>query len=190
MSKIKKLTIAVTGASGSIYAKRLLQRADKNPQIERIHLLFSTNGSLVTQHETGLSWVKELSEKIILLDNNDFFSPIASGSNCDDAMVVIPCSMGVLGRVASGVSDDLISRSCDVALKERKKLIMVVRETPYNLIHIENMKRITLAGGVITPASPSFYREDSDFDTLIDSVVERVETLLGIESEHYKWAEK
>lgn len=190
MNKIKKITVAITGASGSIYAKRLIQRLDNNNSIDSIHLVFSKNGRVVTNHETGEKWLEELSSKVKVIDNSNFFSPIASGSNCDDAMVVIPCSMGMLARVASGVSEDLISRSCDVILKERKKLILVIRETPYNLIHIENMKTVTLAGGIITPASPSFYREILDIESLVDSVIERIESLLDIESPRYKWAKE
>lgn len=185
----RKIIIAITGASGAIYAKNLLDRIIQlKDKPEEIALVYSGNGRKVWEYELGKSTV--ISESINQYDNNDFFAPIASGSSGFNGMIVIPCSMGTLGRIAHGVSDDLICRAADVMLKERHKLILVTRETPLNLIHIENMKLITLAGGVIFPASPSFYSRPASIDEAVNTVVNRVVELIGFESDHYRWGEK
>ncbi|MHC1703574.1 MAG: UbiX family flavin prenyltransferase [Tenuifilaceae bacterium] len=184
--KAKKIIVAVTGASGSIYAQHLLDKIItlKNTPVE-IALIFSESGKKVWQYELGDIKIK--SKKIKQYSNDNFFAPSASGSAGFDGMVIIPCTMGTLGRIASGTSEDLISRSADVMLKERKKLILVTRETPLNLIHIENMKTITLAGGIIFPASPSFYSKPNTIEELEMTVVNRVLDILGIESDIYRW---
>jgi 4-hydroxy-3-polyprenylbenzoate decarboxylase len=122
-------------------------------------------------------------------DIKDYFAPFASGSSSYEALVICPCSMGTLGRIANGISDNLISRASDVMLKERRKLICVVRDTPYNLIHITNMKTVTEAGGIICPASPSFYSKPKTFEDLASTVVDRVIGLLGIDIKTYRWNE-
>lgn len=182
----RKIIVAVTGASGSVYAKHLLEKliALKNNTTE-VSLIFSESGKKVWEYEIGNIDIN--SDKIHLYSNNDFFAPIASGSAGYESMVIIPCTMGTLGRIASGTSDDLISRAADVMLKERKKLILVTREAPLNLIHIENMKMVTLAGGTIYPASPSFYSKPSSKEELELTLVNRVLDILGFESEISRW---
>ncbi len=117
----------------------------------------------------------------------DFIAPFASGSGQYDTMIIIPCSMGTLGRIASGISNDLISRSADVILKERRRLICVARDTPYNLVHIRNMETITLAGGIICPATPSFYSRPKTINEVADTVVDRVLDLAGIDIKTFRW---
>jgi 4-hydroxy-3-polyprenylbenzoate decarboxylase len=183
-----KIIVAVTGASGSIYAKHLLESLLKRNSNElEISLIFSENGKKVWEYEIGRFAMK--SKKINQYSNNDLFSPVASGSAGYDSMVIIPCTMGTLGRIASGTSDDLISRAADVMLKERKRLVLVTRESPLNLIHIENMKTITLAGGIIFPASPSFYSKPNSKEDLEMTVVDRVLDFLGLESGISRWGE-
>ena len=120
-------------------------------------------------------------------EKQDFFAPFASGSAQYKTMIVVPCSMGTMGRIAAGISDDLLTRAADVILKERRKLILVARETPYNLIHIRNMETITLAGGIICPATPSFYSKPSTIEEVAATVVDRVLDLAGIEVKSYRW---
>ena len=184
----KKIVVAITGASGSVYAKLLVEKliAVKN-DIASISLIFSDSGKKVWNYEVGKFSLR--SKLIHQYSNNDFFAPCASGSAGYDSMVIIPCTMGTLGRIASGTSDDLITRAADVMLKERKKLVLVTRETPLNLIHIENMKTVTLAGGIIFPASPSFYSKPEDLTQLELTVVDRVLELLNIEVDHFRWGD-
>ena len=121
---------------------------------------------------------------------NDFMAPFASGSARYDTLIICPCSMGTLGRIASGISNDLTTRAADVILKERRKLILVVRDTPYNLIHINNMKTVTEAGGIICPASPSFYSKPNSFEQLAATVIDRIMDLSGLEIDSYRWNEE
>ncbi|HEY0707570.1 MAG TPA: UbiX family flavin prenyltransferase [Polyangia bacterium] len=177
-----KLVVAVGGASGSIYAKRmldLLAAAAKTSEVIRdieIGLCFSKSGAEVWRHELGP--VPDYPFTRYQLD--DFRAPFASGSAGWDAMVVIPCSTGGLARIAHGISDDLIGRAADVMLKERRKLVLVVRETPLSQLHIENMLTVTRAGAVVLPASPSFYSQPTSFEALLDTVVSRVLDQLGV----------
>ena len=180
-----KITVAITGASGCIYAQRLLSYLEKSPLIDKILVIFSKNAIKIYESELKTT-VKE-TEKIKIFSDDDFNSPAASGSGGCDAMIVCPCSAGSLGRIASGVSDSLITRASDVMLKERKPLILVLRETPYNLIHIKNMETLTLAGAVICPAAPSFYSEPQNITELVDTVVLRVLDLLKIPNEGFRW---
>lgn len=185
----RKIIVAITGASGSIYAKHLLDKlvALKNNSTE-ISLIFSESGRKVWEYEIGNLNIN--SDKIHLYPNNDFFAPVASGSAGYESMVVIPCTMGTLGRIASGTSDDLISRSADVMLKERRKLILVTREAPLNLIHIENMRMVTLAGGIIYPASPSFYSKPANKEDLEMTLVNRVLDIMGFDTDINRWGGK
>ena len=185
--KKKKIVVAVTGASGAVYAKSLLKKLDLlSAQTETCNLIFSEYGKAVWEHELPKDKINDISLKIY--DNNDFFAPFASGSAGFDTMFICPCSMGTMGKIASGATTDLISRSADVMLKERKKLILVVREMPYNLIHINNMKTITEAGGIICPASPSFYSLPQNMDELTETVINRVLELAGFETDSFSWS--
>jgi len=184
----RKIILAITGASGSIYALKLLDKLKslKNPPKE-IAVIFSENGREIWEYETGKQFVAKLPAKVY--NNDDFFVPFASGSSDFDTMIICPASMGILGRIANGTSDDLIARAADVMLKERRKLILVPRETPYNLIHIRNMETLTLAGAIIFPATPSFYSKPKSIDDLVITVVDRIISLAGFEADAYRWME-
>lgn len=187
MSK-RKIVVAITGASGAIYAQLLLQKLQQlSPQIAELAIVMSDNAKQVWQFELDNTDYDKLPYKIYA--KNDFMAPFASGSARFDTMVVIPCSMGTLGRIASGTSDDLIARAADVILKERRKLILVARDTPLNLIHIRNMATITEAGGIICPAVPSFYSKPKTIEEVALTVVNRVIDLMGLENESYRWSE-
>lgn len=183
---MQKIVVAVTGASGSIYAKVLLEKLSKlNNQISELSLLMTTNAKSV--------WATELENEDYFNYNvkhytqQDFDAPFASGSGQYQTMIIIPCSMGTLGRIAQGISNDLITRAADVILKERRKLICVARETPYNLIHIKNMETITLAGGIICPATPSFYSKPKTIEEVAATVVDRVIDLAELQLDTYRW---
>jgi 4-hydroxy-3-polyprenylbenzoate decarboxylase len=187
---MKKVVVAVTGASGSIYAKLLLDKLNSlHEQWDDVSLVFTENAKQV--------WYTELSNDpesyrgnnyaFKFYELSDFTAPFASGSGRYDTMIIIPCSMGTLGRIASGISSDLITRAADVILKERRKLICVVRDTPYNLIHIRNMETITLAGGIICPATPSFYSKPSTIEQVATTVVDRVLDLAGFDVKTFRW---
>ena len=145
----------------------------------------STNAKDVWQHELNNKDYENLPFK--LFEPSDFFAPFASGSAKYDVMVVCPCSMGTMGRIAAGISNDLTTRAADVMLKERRKLILVTRETPLNLIHINNMKAVTEAGGIICPASPSFYSNPSTVEQLASTVIDRVLDLIGLDNKSFRW---
>ena len=183
-----KIILAVTGASGSVYALKLLGKlsALKMPPAE-IAVVFSDTAKEIWKHETGQIYIPV--PPAMVFENNNFFAPFASGSSTYSTMIICPASLGTLGRIANGVSDDLISRAADVMLKERRKLILVPRETPYNLIHIKNMEVLTLAGAVICPATPSFYSKPQTIEDLVMTVVNRIISLAGYESDSYHWME-
>ncbi|HQQ95051.1 MAG TPA: UbiX family flavin prenyltransferase [Bacteroidia bacterium] len=184
-----KLVLALSGASGSIYAKVLLDKMlAMKDQIETLDLVFSKNALDVWKHELGHEEYRNYPFR--RFEKTDFSAPFASGSARYTGMIICPCSMGTLGRIAHGISDDLVSRAADVMLKERRKLILVTRETPLSLIHINNMKAVTEAGGIICPASPSFYAGASTLEELAGTVVNRVIDLLGMDSGSYRWGEK
>lgn len=187
--KKKKIIVAVTGASGSIYAKVLLNKlVGLQDQIEAVGVVMSDNAKDVWEFELHDTTFKNL--PFAFFDKRDFYAPFASGSAQYDTMIVCPCSMGTLGRIAAGVSDDLITRAADVILKERRKLLLMVRDTPYGLIHINNMKTVTEAGGIICPLSPSFYSRPKDFEALAATVVDRVIDLAGLDLNTYRWSEQ
>ncbi len=188
-----KITVAITGASGAIYAKRLLLALIEEASVEKIYVLYSDCGSLVWQHELGESRSIENinSPKIEKVENSDFFSPIASGSNPADAMVIVPCSMGTVGRIASGVSSTLLERAADVQLKEGLPLIIAFRESPLSLIHLENLTKLSRAGAVIMPAAPSFYSGPQTIDEVADTVAQRIMDRLGLKKSHFfRWNQK
>jgi 4-hydroxy-3-polyprenylbenzoate decarboxylase len=182
----RKIILAITGASGSAYALKLLEKLStlKTPPCE-IAVVFSDTAKEIWEFETGHKFIPVPPAKIF--ENDNFYAPFASGSSDYDMMIICPASMGTVGRIANGVSDDLISRAADVMLKERRRLIIVPRETPYNLIHIRNMETLTLAGAVICPATPSFYSKPQTIDDLIMTVVDRIISLAGFENDSYRW---
>ena len=182
----RKIAIAITGASGSVYAKVLLDKiVALQFQLAEVAVVMSDNAMDVWKHELGNTSYQNYGLKFF--DKHDFNAPFASGSAGFDTLVVCPCSMGTLGRIATGVSNDLITRAADVILKERRKLILVVRETPYSLIHINNMKTLTEAGGIICPATPSFYSIPKSIEEVAATVISRVIDLVGLEDESYRW---
>ena len=183
---MKKIAIAITGASGSIYAKLLLQKlAALKEQIQELSVVMTNNAKDVWQTELGDDGYKSFEARYFT--TKDFTAPFASGSAKYDAMIIVPCSMGTLGRIAAGVSNDLITRGADVMLKERKRLICMIRDTPYNLIHIRNMETVTLAGGIICPASPSFYSRPDSIEKAAATVIDRVIDLAGLNNESFRW---
>jgi 4-hydroxy-3-polyprenylbenzoate decarboxylase len=182
----KKIVVAVTGASGSIYAKLLLDKLQHlQNQIQEVAIVMSDNARQVWEFELGNTSHNDYAFKAYA--KNDFMAPFASGSAKFDTMVIVPCSMGTMGRIASGVSDDLITRAADVILKERRKLILVARDTPLNLIQIRNMATVTEAGGIICPAVPSFYSKPQTVEEVAMTVVNRIIDLIGLENESYRW---
>jgi 4-hydroxy-3-polyprenylbenzoate decarboxylase len=181
-----KIVVAITGASGAVYAKVLLDTLIKlNKQWQELSVVMSNNAKEVWQTELGNTDYKNYPASHF--DKYDFNAPFASGSAQYNIMIIAPCSMGTLGRIASGISNDLVTRAADVILKERRKLIAMVRETPYSLIHIKNMETITLAGGIICPATPSFYSNPQTIEEIAATVVNRVIDVAGLESNSYRW---
>lgn len=185
--KKQKVVVGVTGASGAIYAKVLLEKLVKlQDQIEEVGLVFSDNARDVWEYELQNRDFEKLPFKVY--GKSDFMAPFASGSARFGTMIICPCSMGTLSRIAHGTSNDLITRAADVILKERRKLILAVRDTPLSLIHLENMRTVTLAGGIIAPAAPSFYSRPQTFDDLAGTVVDRILDLAGFENVTYRWS--
>jgi flavin prenyltransferase len=181
-----KIVVAITGASGSIYAKLLLDKLiNVKEQWTDLAVVMTENAKLVWETELENEDYKNL--PVTFYTQQDFNAPFASGSGQFNTMIIIPCSMGTLGRIATGVSNDLITRAADVVLKERRKLICVARDMPYNLIHIRNMETITLAGGIICPATPSFYSNPKTIEEVAATVVDRVLDLAGINVKTYRW---
>ena len=185
---MKKIVVSVSGSSGSIYAKILFDKlALLKDQYEKVAVVMSDNAKF--------NWKYELENEdynnypFDFYDKKNFMAPFASGSAKYDTMIVCPCSMGMLGRIASGISDDLATRAADVILKERRKLILLVRDAPFNLIHINNMKTLTEAGAIICPASPSFYSKPKTIEELAATVVDRLIDLIGLDQNTYRWSE-
>lgn len=188
MKKEHKIIVGVTGASGAVYAKILFEKllALQN-QLEEVSAVFSDNAKEVWKYELDSTPEQDVDFKIF--DKNDFYAPFASGSADYNIMIICPCSVGTLGRIACGISDDLITRAADVILKERRKLILVPREAPFNLIHIDNMKRVTEAGGIIYPAIPSFYNKPKSINELVDNLVNRILHTAGLTTNIDKWGD-
>lgn len=184
-----RLVVGVTGASGAIYAQRFLRQAASH--YREIYLTLSRQALQVAATELGVApklepfnakpWLGDDYPQIRLLDEKDYFTPPASGSFRHDGMVIVPCSMGTVGRIANGVSDDLLTRSADVCLKEGRKLIVVPREMPWNLIMLRNLTRLAEAGATVLPACPAWYSKPSTLEDLADTVVARILQNLGIE---------
>lgn len=171
-----RILIAITGASGSIYAQRLLDNLD--PQVHDVHVVLSQYAQAVLAEE--LPGGIKLNPGMVQHGLKSMNVPFASGSNPFDAMVIIPCTMGTLARVAHGISDDVLLRAADVMLKERKKLILVPRETPLSLIHVKNFELLLLAGATLIPANPSYYTRPATVEQVVDTVVARVLDHLGV----------
>ena len=187
MKKLK-LVLAVTGASGSIYAKHIIEKLQTksiSAQVKDAGVVFSSNAEEIWKQEIGNFKKDEID--LPVYSPKTFNAPFASGSAGYDAMIIAPCSMGSLGRIAAGVSDDLISRTADVMLKEQKKLILLTREMPISLIHLQNMTLLTQAGAQIFPASPYFYHHPKNIDELVDTVVNRVLESVGINTDLKPW---
>jgi len=183
---MNKVVVAVTGASGSIYARLLLGKIlAMKDQCDELAIVMTENAKQVWEIEMGNGDYKTLPVKNY--STTDFAAPFASGSGKFNTMIIVPCSMGTLGRIAAGVSNDLITRAADVVLKERRKLICVLRDTPYSLIHIRNMETVTLAGGIICPATPSFYSLPKTIDEAAATVVDRVLDLAGFDIKTFRW---
>ncbi len=181
-----KIIVAITGASGSIYPSLLLNKLFLiKDQWSHLGIVITDNARLVWQTELGNDDYNKFDAQYFT--KNDFMAPFASGSGDYNIMIIVPCSMGTLGRIASGTSGDLITRAADVILKERRKLICVVRETPYNLVHIRNMETITLAGGIICPATPSFYSKPKTLEEAAATVVDRVLDIAGLKINTFRW---
>lgn len=188
---MKKIVVGITGASGSIYGLRLI--AELLAADHQVSVLLTNAGRQVTAFETGLNLSARAAECQAQLQEyfscatrlqyyaiDDFFAPVASGSSAPDAVVVCPCSMGTAGRIAAGLSDNLLERAADVALKERRQLVLVPRETPFNQIHLENLLRLAQAGGTILPAMPAFYHQPQTLEDLVTFVVGKVLDTLGM----------
>lgn len=180
------IIVAITGASGAIYARQILDLLINSEDVSLVALVMSDHARDVVEAE-GV--VLPASDKVQQFANDDMWSSLASGSARWDSMIVVPCSMGTVGRIASGVSRTLIERAADVMLKERRKLVAVVREAPYSLIHLRNLTTITEAGAIVLPASPSFYFKPQTIDELAMTISQRAVEMLGIEVKHRSWGE-
>lgn len=183
---MNKILVAITGASGSIYAKLLLDSLMQlKDQYTELSIVMSENAKTVWQTELNNNDYQNYEAQFY--DRNDFLAPFASGSAKYNIMFIAPCSMGTLSRIAAGTSNDLITRAADVVLKERRKLILMIRETPFNLIHIKNMETVTLSGGIICPAIPSFYSLPNTIESLAKTVTDRLIDLAGLKNESFRW---
>lgn len=188
MSDKHKIIVGVGGASGAIYAKVLFDKLQAlSNQIGAVGVVMSDNAKDVWKYELGNDDYSKYPFSFYAKD--DFMAPFASGSARYGTMIVCPCSMGTLARIATGISNDLMTRAADVVLKERRKLILVTRDTPINLIHINNMKAVTEAGGIICPASPSFYSLPQTIEAVASTVIDRVVDLAGLRQDAYRWGE-
>ncbi|MEY4928176.1 MAG: 3-octaprenyl-4-hydroxybenzoate carboxy-lyase [Bacteroidota bacterium] len=184
----KKIILAVGGASGSLYAKLLLDSLlGLEAQVEMVGVVMSDNAKFNWEYELGNK--NYTNYPFSFYEKDNFMAPFASGSAHYETMIVCPCSMGVLGRIASGVSDDLLTRAADVVLKERRRLILVTREMPLSLIHLRNMTAVTEAGAIICPAVPSFYSKPETVEAVCQTVIDRVLDLAGFDVKTYRWSE-
>ncbi|MCI0666390.1 MAG: UbiX family flavin prenyltransferase [Acidobacteria bacterium] len=191
---MKSITVGITGASGSIYAQRLLVYLNESPDVSRVDLVISQAGVRVVSEELGLNvagtearvvreLIGEVSDKVIVHSPGDIGATIASGSYLSDAMIIVPCSMGSLAAIAGGVTRDLVHRAADVMLKENRLLILVPRETPFNAIQLENMLKLARLGVRIIPAMPSFYHHPKTIDDLIEHFTHRLLDHLSVAHE-------
>jgi flavin prenyltransferase len=179
-SSPRRLVVAITGATGAIYGVRLLQQLSGTPGVET-HLVVSDAASLTLHQEVGMQRRDVEALAHVVHRNRDVGASIASGSFQTDGMIIAPCSMKTLASVAHGMSDNLVARAADVVLKERRRLVLMVRETPFNLAHLRNMTAVTEMGGIVFPPLPSFYHRPASIDEMVDHTVARVIDLFGIE---------
>ncbi|MCB0527904.1 MAG: UbiX family flavin prenyltransferase [Saprospiraceae bacterium] len=185
---MRKIVVAISGSSGSVYAKVLLDKLNGiRHQLDAVGIVWSDNARINWELEIGPADLSQY--PFSFFEKNDFNAPFASGSARYDTMIVCPCSMGTLARITTGISNDLLTRAADVILKERRRLILVTRDTPLSLIHINNMKTVTEAGGIICPACPSFYSKPEGLEAVAATVVDRVLDLAGLEIGTYRWGE-
>ena len=192
----KTLVLAITGASGSIFAVQTLRALERDPRVRRVHLIVSPSALRVLAEESGISARNSILEKLLgrpsekttLLAHEDIGAPIASGSYPVDAMIVLPCSMGTLASIANGLASNLIHRAADVCLKERRPLVLCIRETPFNLIHIRNMATATEAGATIFPVIPTFYNQPTSLEEIARNYIHRVLQHIGLpQANAYVW---
>jgi 4-hydroxy-3-polyprenylbenzoate decarboxylase len=184
-----KILVVISGASGAIYPKLLLDKLlNVKDQWEELSVVMSANAKTIWKSELGNEAYNQLPVKFY--EKDDFNAPFASGSAKYNIMIVSPCSMGTLARMATGISNDLVTRAADVILKERRRLVLMLRETPYSLIHIRNMEAITLAGGIICPATPSFYSNPKTIEEAAMTVVDRLIDLAGLDISTYRWGSR
>lgn len=198
----REFVVGVSGASGASLPRRFVELVSRSPSVSRLHLVFSASSLAVARTEidpsirTAVDWVARLelpravTRRIALHSNDDVGATIASGSYPVAGMAVIPCSAGTLGAIANGISRDLLQRAADVCLKERRPLVLAFRESPYSLVHVENMRRATLAGAIVAPPSPAFYVRDPSMNRFLDAWCARAARLLGVElpDETFRWA--
>lgn len=181
-----KILIAVTGGSGAVYPKLLIDKLlTINDQWIEMSVVMSNNAKAIWKSELGNDDYKNLPVKFY--EKDDFSAPFASGSARYNIMIVSPCSMGTMARIATGISNDLVTRAADVILKERRKLILMPRETPYSLIHIKNLETVTLAGAIVCPATPSFYSNPKTIEEAAATVVDRLIDLAGLDIMSFRW---
>lgn len=181
---MKNIIVGISGASGSILGIRLLQALKGKAET---HLIITETAQKILEHETVFKWKQVEKMASESYRNSDFFAPIASGSFQTSGMVVIPCSMKTLAGIASGFSDNLLLRAADVCLKERRKLILVARETPLSYIHINNMRKVSMAGAVVLPPVLSFYSKPKSIDDMVNHIVGKTLDMLGFEGEYKRW---
>lgn len=190
-----RITVGISGASGAIYAEKLISHISES--MERTYIIMTSTAEKVIQHElagqTSLllrcisgDLTPTEREKIRVFKNNDLFAPIASGTSVPDAMVIVPCSMGTLGRISGGLSSNLLERAADVILKERKKLVLAVRESPLHTIHLQNMTKLSELGAIITPLMPGFYNHPSTVDDIVEFMVGKIMDQVGLSHDFYK----
>ena len=178
----RRIVVAITGATGAVYGVRLLQRLQALPGVET-HLVVSDAASLTLHQEVGMQRRDVEALAHVVHKNREIGASIASGSFQTDGMVIAPCSMKTLAAVAHGLADNLVARAADVVLKERRRLVLMVRETPVNLAHLRNMTAVTEMGGIVFPPLPSFYHRPASIDEMVDHTLDRVLDLLGIEND-------
>jgi 4-hydroxy-3-polyprenylbenzoate decarboxylase len=197
----REIVVGVSGASGASLPRRFVELAARAPEVSRLHLVFSESSLLVARNELDAAfnspkgWVaalelpRDAARRIVLHGNDEVGASIASGSYPVAGMVVIPCSAGTLGAIANGISRDLLQRAADVCLKERRPLVLAFRESPYSLVHVENMRRATLAGAIVAPPTPAFYLKDQSIARFLDEWCARVARLLGIDlpGAEFRW---